>query len=68
VKAGDVTQRVGVESIQARGVDVHQLIEKLSTVTQRDADRPGAGLGRRTTQRVPAERQSDTSRVCDPDV
>lgn len=29
VKAGDVTQRVGVEAIEARGVDVQQLIEKL---------------------------------------
>jgi ferritin-like protein len=29
VKAGDVTQRVGVEQVQARGVDVAQLIEKL---------------------------------------
>lgn len=29
VKAGDVTQRVGVEAIEARGVDVAQLIEKL---------------------------------------
>src|SRR3954465_8325817 len=29
VKAGDVTQRVGVEAIEARGVDVQQLREKL---------------------------------------
>ena len=29
VKAGDVTQRVGVEAIEARGVDVAQLVEKL---------------------------------------
>lgn len=29
VKAGDVTKRVGVESIRARGVDVDALVEKL---------------------------------------
>ncbi len=29
VKAGDTSQRVGVEQIQARGVDVKQLVEKL---------------------------------------
>jgi len=29
VKAGDVTQRVGVEQVAARGVDVAQLVEKL---------------------------------------
>jgi ferritin-like protein len=29
VRAGDVTQRVGVEQIEARGVDVPQLVEKL---------------------------------------
>ncbi len=29
VRAGDVTQRVGVEQIESRGVDVPQLIEKL---------------------------------------
>jgi len=29
VKPGDVTQRVGVESVRARGVDVDQLIERL---------------------------------------
>jgi ferritin-like protein len=29
VKPGDVTQRVGVEQIKARGIDVEQLIEKL---------------------------------------
>ncbi len=29
VKAGDVTQRVGVEAIEARGVDVQQLVDKL---------------------------------------
>ena len=29
VKAGDVTQRVGVEVIKARGVDVDLLIKKL---------------------------------------
>ena len=29
VKAGDTSQRVGVESIAARGVNVPQLIEKL---------------------------------------
>lgn len=29
VKAGDVTQRVGVEQVEARGVDVPQLVEKL---------------------------------------
>ncbi len=29
VKAGDVTQRVGIEQIEARGVDVPQLIDKL---------------------------------------
>lgn len=29
VKAGDVTQRVGVEQVEARGVDVAQLLEKL---------------------------------------
>jgi ferritin-like protein len=29
VKAGDVTQRVGVEQIEARGVNVKELIEKL---------------------------------------
>ena len=29
VKAGDVTQRVGVEQLTSRGVDVKQLIEKL---------------------------------------
>lgn len=29
IKAGDVTQRVGVEQIQARGVNVPDLIEKL---------------------------------------
>ena len=29
VKPGDVTRRVGVEQIKARGVDVEQLIEKL---------------------------------------
>ena len=29
VKAGDLTQRVGVEAIEARGVDVTQLVEKL---------------------------------------
>ena len=29
VKAGDVTKRVGVEQVEARGVDVPQLVEKL---------------------------------------
>ncbi|HWI06133.1 MAG TPA: DNA protection during starvation protein [Solirubrobacteraceae bacterium] len=29
VKPGDVTQRVGAEAIEARGVDVQQLVEKL---------------------------------------
>jgi ferritin-like protein len=29
VKAGDVSQRVGVEAIEARGVDVGELVEKL---------------------------------------
>ncbi len=29
VRAGDVTQRVGVEQIEARGVDVPELVEKL---------------------------------------
>ncbi len=29
VKAGDVTQRVGVEQLEKRGIDVDQLIEKL---------------------------------------
>jgi ferritin-like protein len=29
VKAGDVTQRVGVEQIEARGVNVQELVEKL---------------------------------------
>src|SRR5438132_10929803 len=29
VRAGDVTQRVGIEQIEARGVDVKQLVEKL---------------------------------------
>src|SRR3954454_18483772 len=29
VPAGDTTQRVGIEAIEARGVDVDQLIEKL---------------------------------------
>jgi hypothetical protein len=29
VKAGDVTQRVGVEVIRARGVDVEKLIKML---------------------------------------
>src|SRR5437879_5622016 len=29
VKAGDVSQRVGVEQLEARGVNVKQLIEKL---------------------------------------
>lgn len=29
VRAGDVTQRVGVEQVEARGVDVKQLVEKL---------------------------------------
>ena len=29
VQAGDVTQRVGVEAIEARGVDVQQLVDKL---------------------------------------
>jgi ferritin-like protein len=29
VKAGDVTQRVGIEQIEARGVDVKNLVEKL---------------------------------------
>lgn len=29
VKAGDVTQRVGVEQVEARGVDVPELIDKL---------------------------------------
>lgn len=29
VKAGDVTQRVGVEQVEARGVDVPRLVEKL---------------------------------------
>ncbi|HYU15486.1 MAG TPA: DNA protection during starvation protein [Candidatus Acidoferrum sp.] len=29
VKAGDVSQRVGVEAIEARGVDVKELVEKL---------------------------------------
>src|SRR5438552_10592473 len=29
VKAGDVTQRVGIEQIEARGVDVGTLVEKL---------------------------------------
>src|SRR5215218_7247515 len=29
VPAGDTTQRVGVEAIEARGVDVEQLVEKL---------------------------------------
>jgi len=30
VKAGDLTQRVGVEQVEARGVDVPQLIDKLT--------------------------------------
>src|SRR5665811_1771350 len=29
VKAGDVTQRVGVEQVAARGVNVEELVEKL---------------------------------------
>jgi len=29
VKAGDVSQRVGVEAIEARGVNVSELLEKL---------------------------------------
>ncbi len=29
VRAGDLTQRVGVEQLEARGVDVGQLVEKL---------------------------------------
>ena len=29
VPAGDTTQRVGIEAIEGRGVDVEQLLEKL---------------------------------------
>ncbi len=29
IKAGDVTQRVGIEQVAARGVDVNELVEKL---------------------------------------
>jgi hypothetical protein len=52
VKAGDVTERVGVEQVAARGVDVPQLIEKL-------IDAAGADLALREQERPIRLRQLD---------